>query len=173
MYVVAGFWITFMDSFRTKASSSEDIEAVAKLGASFGAAGTNPASSRGSTSGGGASFSSGGGSGLTSSGSASSRSLGGTPPSKSNVAASGGDRGKRYTSNVTWPSSADILGPVLGVDGPTFKRHQCTSRVIGRASVLCFGEEKANRCRAGTRTARKSKRCGTGRIPQKNASSCG
>jgi hypothetical protein len=45
---VAGFWITFMDSFRTKASSPDDLDAVARIGASFGAMGAAPSSSRGS-----------------------------------------------------------------------------------------------------------------------------
>lgn len=164
---VAGFWITFMDSFRTKASSSEDIEAVAKLGASFGAAGTNPASSRGSTSGGGASFSSGGGSGLTSSGSASSRSLGGTPPPKSNVAASGGDRGKRYTSNVTWPSSADILGPVLGVDGPTFKCHQCNESGHWKGECPVFWGRKGKPLPGWNENGKKIKKMWDGENPTK------
>jgi len=119
---VAGFWITFMDSFRTKASSSDDLDAVAKLGANFGSMNANLSSSRGSTSGGSCV---GGGSGTAGSGSASSRNSGGTPPSKSTVAISGGERGKRYTPNVTWPSSADIIGPVLGVAGPSFRCHQC------------------------------------------------
>jgi len=76
---VAGFWITFMDSFRTKASSSDDLDAVAKLGANFGSMNANLSSSRGSTSGGSCV---GGGSGTAGSGSASSRNSGGTPPLK-------------------------------------------------------------------------------------------
>jgi hypothetical protein len=132
---LAGFWISFVEAWRTKAASADDLDAVLKRGFGFGSAVSSSGGSPASSAMGGGGWSSSSAGFLRSPGSQ----LRGTPPAKSvQLAAGGGSsqaggsssragagRGKKYILNMTWPSSEDILGPVLGIGGPPFDCHAC------------------------------------------------